>query len=207
MAGLSGLSLPSFINGRDYPVSDTTLAENLRFIRALITRPRNIGALLPSSPRLAAAIARQVDPAAGPVLEIGAGTGVISQALLDRGVAPQNLILLEYDGDLATHLAARFPQVTVIQGDAFDLERTLGSRLIQPFGAIVSGLPLLNHPVARRHAFMDGVVRALTPGGPFVQFSYGTHAPVVPPPGHAVVRAAMVWANIPPARVWVYRRT
>jgi len=185
---------------------DTTLADNLRFIRALISRPKNIGALLPSSPQLAAAIARQVDPRSGPVLEVGAGTGVISQALLDRGVPPENLILLEYDEDLAAHLAARFPQVTVIQGDAFDLEGTLGSRFNQPFGAIVSGLPLLNHPVARRKAFMDGVVKALTPGGPMIQFSYGTHAPVVPPPGHSVVRAAMVWANIPPARVWVYRK-
>lgn len=187
-------------------MSDTSLADNLRFIRALISRPKNIGALLPSSPQLAAAIARQVDPKAGPVLEIGAGTGVISQALLERGVPPGNLTLLEYDEDLASHLAARFPQVTVVQGDAFDLERTLGARLSQPFGAIVSGLPLLNHPVARRHAFMDGVVRALAPGAPFVQFSYGTHAPVVPPSGFAVSRAAMIWANIPPARVWVYRR-
>lgn len=187
-------------------MSDTTLADNLRFLRALITRPRNIGAILPSSPQLAAAIARQVDPGAGPVLEVGAGTGVISQALLERGVAPQNLILLEYDEDLARHLAARFPGATVIQGDAFDLDHSLGARAQQSFGAIVSGLPLLNHPLPRRHAFMEQAAARLMPGAPLVQFSYGTHAPVVPPPGHSVVRAAFVWANIPPARVWVYRR-
>ena len=69
-----------------------------------------------------------------------------------------------------------------------------------PFGAIVSSLPLLNHPMARRLAYMEAVTRRLAPGAPLIQFSYGAHAPVVPPPGFAVVRTAQVWANIPPAR-------
>jgi phosphatidylethanolamine/phosphatidyl-N-methylethanolamine N-methyltransferase len=53
---------------------------------------------------------------------------------------------------------------------------------------------------------MDGLVKRLVPGGPLIQFSYGTLAPVVPPPGYSVRRTALVWANIPPARVWVYRK-
>jgi phosphatidylethanolamine/phosphatidyl-N-methylethanolamine N-methyltransferase len=187
-------------------LSDTSLADNLRFIRALISRPKNIGAIMPSSPQLAAAIARQIDPQAGPVLEIGPGTGVISQAILDRGVLPQNLTLLEYDEDLAAHVAARFPRATVIQGDAFNLDRTLGARAPQVFGAIVSGIPLLNHPVTQRRAYVEGLARRLMPGAPLVQFSYGTQAPVVPPAGFSVARTALVWANIPPARVWVYRK-
>ena len=181
-------------------------SDNLRFLRALLTRPKNIGALLPSSPGLAKAIARQIDPAAGPVLEIGAGTGVVSQAILARGVQPERLTLLEYDEDLARHIAARFPKVHVIHGDAFDLDRTLGPRYSAPFGAIVSGIPLLNHPVARRQAYIDGLTRRLKPGCPMIQFSYGQHAPVVPPPGYSVVRTALIWANIPPAKVWVYRK-
>jgi phosphatidylethanolamine/phosphatidyl-N-methylethanolamine N-methyltransferase len=184
----------------------TNLADNLRFLRAVITRPKNIGALFPSSPALAEAIASQIDPAAGPVLEIGPGTGVVSQAILARGVAPENLTLLEYDEDLARHTAARFPKVHVIQGDAFELDRTLGPRYAAPFGAVVSGIPLLNHPVARRQAYVTGLTRRLKPGGPLIQFSYGAHAPVVPPPGYSVSRTALIWANIPPARVWVYRK-
>ena len=187
-------------------MTDSTLADNLRFIRALISRPKNIGAIFPSSPQLAAAIARQIDPGCGPVLEIGAGTGVVSQAILERGVPPSHLTLLEYDEELARHTAARFAQLHVIQGDAFELEKTLGPRYAAPFGAIVSGIPLLNHPVARRKAYMDGLVKRLVPGGPLIQFSYGTLAPVVPPPGYSVRRTALVWANIPPARVWVYRK-
>lgn len=184
----------------------TTLADNLRFLRALITRPKATGALLPSSPALARAIARQVHPHCGPVLEIGAGTGVISEALLARGVPAEQLTLVEYDSELARHLRKRFADVHVIEGDAFDLGHTLGPRYAAPFGAIVSGLPLLNHPPARRRAFMEGVAARLTPGGPFVQFSYGPMPPVPPLPGHSVTRAAMVLANIPPAKVWVYRK-
>jgi phosphatidylethanolamine/phosphatidyl-N-methylethanolamine N-methyltransferase len=183
----------------------TSLADNLRFLRALISNPKSVGAIFPSSPILAQAIARQIDPLGGPVLEIGPGTGVVSEAILARGLAPQDLTLLEYDEEFARRLGARFPGVQVVQGDAFDLDGTLGAR--PPFGAIVSCLPLLNHPVAQRLAFMDGLAGRLLPGAPLIQFSYGLHAPVVPPDGFAVTCTASVLANIPPAKVWVYRRT
>jgi phosphatidylethanolamine/phosphatidyl-N-methylethanolamine N-methyltransferase len=182
------------------------LADNLRFLRALMARPKSVGAIAPSSRGLARAIARQVDPdLAGPVLELGPGTGVITEALLERGLAPGRLTLVEYDPDLAASLTARLGGVRVIHGDAFDLARTLGHGA-GPFSAIVSGLPLLNFPVQRRRQYLEGVCQLLLPGAPFIQFSYGVQAPVVAPPGHAVTRAALVWANLPPARVWVYRQ-
>ncbi|HJS45806.1 MAG TPA: rRNA adenine N-6-methyltransferase family protein [Rhizomicrobium sp.] len=184
----------------------TTLADNFRFLRALIARPKDVGAIMPSSPALAEAIARQIDPKAGPVLELGPGTGVISHAILARGVAPEQLTLLEYDEDLAQHLAARFPKVRVFQGDAFDLDATLGKPNGSPFAAIVSGIPLLNHAMSRRQSLMAGLASRLMPGAPLIQFSYGAQAPVVPPPGYTVIRTASVLANIPPAKVWVYRK-
>ena len=92
----------------------------------------------------------------------------------------------------------------MIQGDAFDLDKTLGSR--EPLAAVVSGLPLLNFPIEMRAALLDDVFQRLAPGAPLVQFSYGLKPPVVPPPGVTLIRAAVVWPNLPPARVWVYRR-
>ncbi|MEO8301589.1 MAG: rRNA adenine N-6-methyltransferase family protein [Rhizomicrobium sp.] len=184
----------------------TTLADNFRFLRALIARPKNIGAIMPSSPALAEAIAREIDPNAGPVLEIGPGTGVITKAILARGVAPEALTLLEYDEDMAQHLAARYHKSRVFQGDAFDLDATLGKPNGSPFGAIVSGIPLLNHAMSRRQSFMADLVSRMIPGAPLIQFSYGPHAPVVPPPDYTVTRTASVLANIPPAKVWVYRK-
>ena len=182
------------------------LVGNLRFLRALVARPKNIGAIAPSSRALGRAIARQIDPAhPGPVLELGPGTGALTEGILERGIAPERLTLVEFDSDMAAFLAARFSGVDVIRGDAFDLHHTLGPKAHQLFSAIVSGIPLLNFTMAQRRGFMAGVLRLLAPGAPLIQFSYGRQAPVVPPAGHCVTRAALVWANLPPARVWVYR--
>ena len=180
------------------------LADNLRFLRALLARPKNVGAVLPSSRGLARAIARQLDPnLPGPVLELGPGTGVITQGLLDRGFAAARLTAIEYDPEFAAGITRRFHGVHVIQGDAFDLTRTLGARGAEPFAGIVSGLPLLNFPMTLRRALIDGALSRLAPNAPFVQFSYGMHAPVTPPKSFSVICAAFVWANLPPARVWV----
>ena len=89
---------------------------------------------MPSSPALAEAIARQIDPHAGTVLEIGPGTGVVTEAILERGIPADRLTLVEYDEDMARHLAERLPRAHVIQGDAFDLDRLLGPRYSTPFG-------------------------------------------------------------------------
>jgi phosphatidylethanolamine/phosphatidyl-N-methylethanolamine N-methyltransferase len=181
--------------------------DNLRFLRALITRPKHVGAVAPSSRMLARAIADEVDPSRpGPILELGPGTGVITQALLERGVPPEQLTAIEYDADFAQGIAARYPGVQVIRGDAFDLNRTLGLRQNERFAAIVSGIPLLNFPVARRRAYVEGLMHRLLPGAALIQFSYGMHAPAPAPEGHSVSCTAMIWANLPPARVWVYRK-
>lgn len=179
------------------------VTDHIRFLRALATRPKNVGAVLPSGPQLARAMAAQIK-LDGPVLELGPGTGAITGAILRR-VGAARLTAIEYDGDFAAALKTRFPQMRVIQGDAFDLDATLGHRT--PYAAILSGLPLLNFPMADRHRLLDGVAARLMPGAPFIQFSYGLHAPVTPPSDHSVAQAAFAWANIPPARVWVYRKT
>jgi phosphatidylethanolamine/phosphatidyl-N-methylethanolamine N-methyltransferase len=180
--------------------------DQLQFLRSLIARPGGVGAIAPSGPVLARAMAAQADPKhPGVVLELGPGTGVVTKALIARGFAPERIIAIEYDSDLAALVSQRFPDVRVIRGDAFDLNRTLGAS--EPFAAIVSSLPLLNFPLAQRSALMDQVFARLASGAPFVQFSYGLHAPVAPPEGVTVTRAAFVLRNVPPARVWVYRKS
>lgn len=178
------------------------LSDHLRFLRALAARPRTVGAVAPSGPQLARAMAAQIK-LDGPVLELGPGTGAITEAIIAR-TGQARLTAVEYDGNFATALKARFPAMTVIEGDAFDLDRTLGHR--QPYAAILSGLPLLNFPLAQRARLIEGVVARLMPGAGFIQFSYGLHAPVAPPDGHYVTKAAFALINVPPARVWVYQR-
>jgi len=187
--------------------ASNVLQDQLRFLGGLITRPRNVGAIAPSGPALARAMAAQVDPHGDlPILELGPGTGVVTAALIERGIAPERITSVEYDPNFAARVAQRFPRVDVVTGDAFDLDRTLGDRLQGKLGAVVSSLPLVNFPEAKRLSILAQAFSRLVPGAPFVQFSYRLRAPVIPPPGIMLRRAAVIWLNVPPARVWVYRR-
>jgi phosphatidylethanolamine/phosphatidyl-N-methylethanolamine N-methyltransferase len=181
--------------------------DTLRFIGRLITQPKTVGAVAPSSRALGRAMVAQIDvSSAGPILELGPGTGVATDALITRGTAPERITAVEFDPGFARLLAQRFPALNIINGDAFDLDKTLGTHRGEPFIGAISGVPLLNHSMERRQTFLEGVLKRLKPGAPYVQFSYGLHAPVVPPAGVTVTQAAFVFFNLPPARVWVYRK-
>ena len=176
-------------------------------MRSLVVRPRAIGAIAPSSPALARKIALQVDPAVpGAVLELGPGTGVVTEALVARGISIDRLIAIEADPDFAELMRKRFPDLHIVEGDAFDLDRTLSRNASGLLAAAVCGLPLLNFPPAKRRALIDAALARMSPGRPFVQFSYGFAAPVPPDQEVTVEQAGFVLANLPPARVWVYRR-
>jgi phosphatidylethanolamine/phosphatidyl-N-methylethanolamine N-methyltransferase len=183
------------------------IADQIRFLGRMIARPSQVGAVAPSSPGLARAMAAQIDPSwKGPILELGPGTGVVTAALIARGISPNRIVSIEYDPDFAKLVAERFPGVRVIRGDAYDLRGTLGDISIGPFAAIVSSLPLLNEAPERRQRLIETAFELIAAGGPFVQFSYGLHSPVQPSANVSVTRAALVLFNLPPARVWVYRR-
>jgi phosphatidylethanolamine/phosphatidyl-N-methylethanolamine N-methyltransferase len=195
------------------PVTDAVKPQSRRadaaqFLRTWAGNPLLLGAVTPSGPALAAAMAAEVDPAQpGPVIELGPGTGVMTEALLKRGIAPERLFLIEYEPGFCDLLRARFPGVTVIQGDAYDLRGTLGTRLGAPPIAVISSLPLITRPEPQRAALLAQAFGLMAPGGPFVQFSYSLFSPaprkLLPP--HTLETSPWVWRNVPPARVWVYR--
>lgn len=173
-----------------------------QFLRGLISNPRSVASVFPSSRPLARRIAQQVDPTAvGCVLELGPGTGVVTQALLERGVQPSRLVLLEADPKFVEFLRRRFPHAKLLCGDALEFEP---AALDQPIAAIVSGLPLLNFEEGRRRAFIDRGLNALAAGGPLVQLSFGWTPPVPSGPRRAIRSAGIEFRNCPPASVWVY---
>ncbi|MDR2155143.1 MAG: hypothetical protein LBE78_08995 [Burkholderiaceae bacterium] len=181
------------------------------FLRELVTQPGSVGAICASSPRLAARMASHVDPAAtGLVVELGGGTGVITSALLARGVAPERLVVIEQSDALAALLARRFPQVTVIHGDAAELARWHVQGLLPPgadgaalaINFIVSGLPLLSIPLPVRQRILHAGAQALAPGGRLLQFTYALRGPSPwQSAGLARLHSERVIANLPPARV------
>lgn len=179
------------------------------FLRQWLKNPMHIGAVAPSSRRLADAMARQV-PAngAGPVIELGGGTGVITAGLLRAGIAPNRLVVLERDPALHRLLQERYPQLRVVLGDAAALVETMRPLGIHQADAVVSGLPLLSIPRNIQDEIVRGVFGLLAPGAPFIQFTYGPYSPVGRERmGVSGKVAKWVAANLPPASVWVYRRT
>jgi phosphatidylethanolamine/phosphatidyl-N-methylethanolamine N-methyltransferase len=208
-------SLPARAKRRSSPKRNTPIekriADEARFFRTWLDNPAIAGAVSPSGRFLARMMARYVDPIkAGPIVELGPGTGAITEALLERGIAPGRLFLVEFDPGFCKLLKRRFPGVHIIKGDAYSLTETLGNRLRRPPAAIVSSLPLLLKPEIQRISLLADAFQCMTPDGRFIQFTYGPLSPISRDKASAlafhVEASPQVWLNLPPARVWIYRR-
>jgi phosphatidylethanolamine/phosphatidyl-N-methylethanolamine N-methyltransferase len=185
------------------------LDDEVRFIRSWLEKPLATGAVTPSGRVLARTMASYVDPAAtGPVIELGPGTGPVTEALVDRGVDPSRLVLVEFNANFCRLLRTRYPEATVVQGDAYSLKRLLENLIRQPASAVVSGLPLLTKPLRTRLRLIHDVFSLMHRDAPFVQFTYSMTTPPIPKGLARVETEASdrIWLNFPPARVWVYRR-
>jgi phosphatidylethanolamine/phosphatidyl-N-methylethanolamine N-methyltransferase len=209
-SGRKGLEEPHGRSSRSLPA---LLADEARFFKAWVENPVATGAVSPSGKALARAMAQPVDVSIpGLVIELGPGTGPVTQALIDHGVAPERLVLIEYDPAFCKLLERKFPGVKVVQGDAYNIVDTLGSFVTAaPVAAVVSSLPLLNRPETDRLNLLREAFELLDPRGHFIQFTYGMVSPIprrskngqgVSFHAHA---SAPVWLNLPPARVWSYR--
>ena len=184
------------------------LDDEVRFLRSWIEKPLHVGAVMPSGRLLARTMAQYVEvKSEGPVVELGPGTGAITSALIDHGVDQKRLVLVEYNPGFCALLRDRYPQAKVVQGDAYSLRDTLWNVLSVPAAAMVSGLPLVTKPMLTRLKLIRDAFVALAPGAPFVQFTYSV-APPIPKslPGVSTEASERIWMNLPPARVWVYRK-
>ncbi len=177
---------------------------DIRFFRLWLRRPWRLGAVVPSGPALATAIATCIDAQApGIVIELGGGTGSITRAICKAGVAPSEAALCEVIG-------SRFPGVRIWRADASELEVLVGRAGALPVKTIVSSLPFLLMDDGDRHHILDAAFAVLAPDGEFVQFTYGLAAPVPKRTRAALsivgARSERVFSNLPPAVVWRYRR-
>lgn len=179
----------------------------MQFIRSWMEKPIRTGAVMPSGRALARTMARYVDPESnGPIIELGPGTGPVTQALVQRGVDPARLILVEFNPDFCRLLHKRYPEATIVQGDAYRLRRTLENTIREPAAAIVSGLPLMTKPLRTRLRLIADAVTVLQPAAPFIQFTYAMMPPIPKELSSISAKCSeLIWLNVPPARVWVYR--
>jgi phosphatidylethanolamine/phosphatidyl-N-methylethanolamine N-methyltransferase len=180
--------------------------DEVQFIRSWLEKPLSTGAVMPSGKLLARTMARQVDTkTAGPIIELGPGTGPVTEALIDHGVDPARLVLLEFNPTFCQLLQQRFPEATVVHADAYRLRESLGSLTRHEAAAVVSGLPLMTKPLRMRLRLLREALALLAPQAPFVQFTYAVVPPIPKLGGVKVEASERIWRNMPPARVWVYR--
>jgi phosphatidylethanolamine/phosphatidyl-N-methylethanolamine N-methyltransferase len=183
------------------------LNDEVRFIGSWIKKPLSMGAVTPSSKALARVMARYVDPDGnGPVIELGPGTGPVTEALVTCGVDPSRLVLVEFNPTFCGLLQQRFPDATVVHADAYRLRESLGSLTRHEAAAVVSGLPLMTKPLRMRMRLLREALALLQPNAPFVQFTYAVVPPIPKLAGIKVEASERIWRNMPPARVWVYRQ-
>ena len=190
------------------PRKPLRLDDEVRFLQSWIQNPLTTGAVTPSGRALAKAMADQVDMGTpGPIVELGPGTGAVTAALIARDLDPSRLILLEFNEEFCELLQRRYPAARVLQGDAYALLRTLHKELPEPAAAVVSSLPLFTKPLRRRVTLLEAAFRLMRPNAPFIQFTYAVVPPIPKDGGSYTAEVTpRIWLNVPPARVWVYRR-
>ncbi|TNE66356.1 MAG: methyltransferase type 12 [Rhodobacteraceae bacterium] len=175
------------------------------FLGEMIRNPDEVRAIAPSSAAAARLMTAGVEKVTGPLVEIGPGTGVFTKAILARGVAPERLTLLELNPRFCDDLREKFPGVTVLNRSAEDI-RDIG---LTGVGAMISGVPVLARPDLQR-AVVGRAFEVMAPGAFFTQITYANSSPVTPAMqaelGLSAVKRGTVWANLPPARVFEYRR-
>lgn len=178
------------------------------FFKQWLRSPKSMGSVIPSSRFLARALAAEVAWEAGQfIVELGGGTGAITQGLIDRGVPRDRLVVIELDGSLHAFLKDRLPGCHVIQGDATRLDEILVRHGVGDVGTVVSGLPMVGMPFAFQRAVIEQGFKVMRPGGFMLQYSYSPVAPI--PARRLDVEARIarfVALNVPPAFVWKYRR-
>ncbi len=183
-------------------------SEDVRFFKTWMSKPKAMGSILPTGKPTAKAMASLCDPnSLNPTLELGPGTGVITRAILDRGIKPENLYSVEFTQEFIPQLVQEFPKVNIIHGDAFQLNDCLPNPKSLKFNSIITALPLLNFPVEARLQLLLDLFDRLEPGRPVVQFSYSPKTPI-PENNAAYTIEPLDWVirNVPPARIWVYRQ-
>jgi phosphatidylethanolamine/phosphatidyl-N-methylethanolamine N-methyltransferase len=187
-----------------------TLTDTTLFLQEWIANPQRTGAVVPSSRKLAAAMAQWLpsDPNSY-VLELGPGTGAVTQALLAHGLRQDRLVAIERNPKLAHLLHERFPRAHIITGDAWQLDDLMRSRSnpISHVGAVISSLPLVNFSPEQAEALADKIRAILDPQGTWVQYSYHIHKRRTRGTSRFHLLASkVVWFNLPPARVSVFQK-
>jgi len=174
------------------------------FLSELAKYPKQMGTVWPSSPALGEAMARWLPASRDQLmLELGPGTGIVTEKLLEAGLPEDRLVAVEKSERMAAFLRERFPKARIVSGDAMELDRVLDGL---KFGAVFSSLPLKAFSPEQVERISAAIHNVLLPGANWVQYSYQIINGHAPAKSFHAVDSEIVWQNLPPAKVSVYRR-
>lgn len=182
--------------------------ESLLFLRLLLKNPKMLGAVVPSSAALANFMCRNIVILEDEyIVEIGAGTGRFSQALLNIGISPERIFLVEVDPEMCRFLKKNLPMVNVIEGDAAQLGQLLPKHIIGKVKTVISGIPLINLSPLVQKQIAESCFQVLSEQGNMLQFTYGPTSPLSAKKlGLKKKRLGHVLFNLPPAVIWSYTK-
>lgn len=176
------------------------------FFRRWLSNPLQMGSIIPSSPKLGALIAKQIDKRSSSlILELGAGTGAITKSLISAGISPGRIVVVEIVPEMADHLRVKFSQTSVLQADAFNLPIQSLKDTGTEIGTVICGIPLVLLNEAKQRQFIQQV-EAVAPGRGFLLYTYCFTSPL-PHRTLGLDAQRLDWTplNFPPASVWHYR--
>jgi phosphatidylethanolamine/phosphatidyl-N-methylethanolamine N-methyltransferase len=186
---------------------------SLTFFQQWLKSPRSMASAFPSGRQLGRLMVAALPPGSRYIVELGAGTGAITEALIRHGIPPQQLLAVEMNPVLHDLLAKRFPQLHLAHGDARHLAELISrSRAFTQakVDAVFSSLGMLAMPKTLQHDIVAAAFDVLCVGGVFIQYTYGLTSPlddrVREQLGLRCISAGLAWRNLPPARVFVYMR-
>jgi phosphatidylethanolamine/phosphatidyl-N-methylethanolamine N-methyltransferase len=184
------------------------------FFRQWLKNPIRMASITPSGQQLTGMMIAELPPDARRVIELGGGTGVFTTALIEHGIAADDLMVLELSSELHEHLQQRFPGAHVVNGDARELAKIAADNGYAARGqadAVISGLGMLSMPKQVQQAIMAAAFECIRPGGRFVQFTYGPAVPIAQEVVDALKlearKSTTAWRNLPPATVYVFTRS
>lgn len=157
-------------------LQESGAAESANFFLGWLQNPFAVGALAPSGRALARLMTRSLGPGSR-VVELGAGTGTLTTALIERGVRQSDIVLVERNAQFAQHLQRRFPGARVVTSDAESVAADL-PELAEQIDCVVSGLPLLLFNSVRKARVLEQALALLTREGCIHQFTYGGRCPI-----------------------------
>lgn len=186
-----------------------------KFLREFVAHPVDIGAVSPTSRKVAEAITAAGGVSrAGVVVEWGAGTGAITTSIVHALQPGSQFIACEINPEFCKTLRRRFPDIQVVEDSATNTHRYLAELGVERCDALISGLPFAGFDDDLQNALLDEVDRILAPNGTFVTFGY-VQARLLP--GGRKIKDKLnrrfqhvgttrtIWKNLPPAFAYVAR--